>query len=397
VRAALVAALTGLMIVGCTTSHESSPSSKTRPTTTLFPVALVIDDGTPSAVKGQDYRETIQVPTQRDGWGLAFGGRRGDTLVLAQTDESADGSGEKKDPRGEHMVLFDMTQHTFVDLPYHGTVGAPSYLAATAVAGRRVLWTERSETDLYHFTWEMYSYDLDSGEERKIASHAMFGIEHPPPTTFDGVWPVVLGDWVYFAAVDKMGKEPKDAHGSVYRVPLDGDADPERIVPGAYDVRRFGDHLMVQIKGDVLQWDPAKGESGEIKGTRQSSSCGFRTNQETTILCPRKGDASVLEVTSPEYGSFTVDIGDRSGPGYLNVTRRWASFSADEEGYVLDLKRGRLMKLDGAQDAGWTDFEDGELMYQNFALGDDPMVYEQKTMPLIELLPASDRSDSASG
>jgi len=359
-------------------------------------VALVVDDETPSMAKGQDYRETVQIPARRGEWGLVYHGRSGDTLVLGQLGESADGTGRKKDPRGEHLVLFDLATKTYEDLRHHGTSEAPSYLATSAVSGRHVVWVEHSETDLYHFTWEMYSYDLDSGKEHKIASHASFGIERPPPTTPDGTWPVVLGEWVYFAALDKLGKGPRDSHGSVYRVPLAGGSEPERIVPGAYDVRRFGDHLMVQIKGDVLQWDPAKGETGEIKGTRQNSSCGFRANQETTILCPRKGDASLLQVTSPEHGSFTVDIGDRGGPAYLNVTSRWATFCADEEGYVLDLERGRLMKMEGSQGAGWTDFDGDELIYVNYALGDNPTRYEQKTMPLIELLPASDRSDSAS-
>ena len=379
------AALTLVALGGC---NDARPP--VGPTASAdAPIALVIDDETPSMVKDEDYRETLHVPARRDGWGLGYEGRRGSTLVLGQTDESADGSGDQKEPRGEHLVLFDTAKRTFVDLPYHGTADAPSYLANVALSSHHVVWTEHADTHVLSSTWEMYSYDLDSGEGRKIASHASFGIEHPPTTTADGTWPVVLDDWVYFATVDKVGKAPEDLHGSVYRVPLDGGAKPERIVPGAFDVRRFGDHLMVQIKGEVLQWDPAKGESGEIKGTRQNSSCGFRTNQGTTILCPRKGDASLLQVTSPEHGSFTIDIGDRSGPAYLNVTSRWASFCADEEGYVLDLERGRLMKMEGSQGAGWNDFEGNELDYKNFSLGPDPIHYEQATFPLIELIPVS--------
>ena len=282
---------------------------------------VTLSKSTPWMVAGEDYKVKSQVPTSLLGAPTVYLDRAGRVMVMSVS--------APKNASGDALAAVEDGSNKTTILAQHGTPQAPRYIVSAVVAGHTIVWVETTQSNLDSMPWQMYTYDLDSGTEKHIASYEWFKIANPPWPSDLAIQPQVIGNWIYFVAVDHLDRAKSIRDRSAYRVPINGGRDPELVVPDAGQVYADGTKLQAEIKGELVGWDPARGKD----------------------------------------------------TGYLNATSRWVSFSTPAQGYVLDLKRGRLMGLKGAQGTSASHFTGNMLEYAILNDGSSPPI------PHIALLP----------
>lgn len=338
----------------------------------------MLDGSVPSMSEGRDYRVTAEIPEVVDDSIAVYFGAVGEDLLMSVGSTAPSGDPALDDPRGDSLVIVNHAGEVVKVIAQHGTSSKPAYIVDALVSEDFLVWVETPQANYEAMPWKMYSYNLKSGDEEKIASYEDFGIEYPPWTSEKGLRPQVIGQSVYFVAVDHLDAKRGIRDRSVYQVPIRGGTDPELVVPAAGEVYSYKETVLdVEIGKSLYTWDPLAGTKGKVPGSKLDASCGSFSNEDVRVSC----SDGVLIIDSSTYGDFKIETGGED-VGYLNATNRWVSFSTLDQAYVLDLRRGRLMKMPGSSNSGIGRFAGDELMYvkQDGAGG---------TSPLISLLPSS--------
>lgn len=391
-RRAPLSLATGLMLAvlgGCTDaggSAEEPPASV--PSKVEIDRHLEVSGTTPFAKEGKDFRIVGGTPAVIEGRMAFYRGTASDgTEVLVRSDTAPPSAESSPDPRGNALILRNPDTGSVKTIAQPGTPDRWLQIVDVVVAGDQVVWTDTPSRSLYELPWAMHTYDIATGKSIQLASSDDFGIENPPLPGLKGVVPHVAEGYAYFPAVDEVNKSDPEGYGhaSIYRVPLQG-GDPELVAKGANEVYGDADPSKIQVRfsGErIVQWDPAKGPDGEVRGTSVPAPEEAFANDGTLVTA----DSSAgVQVDSPKHGRFSVKLPKGARGYYLNATDRWASFTVDrnseQQGYLLDLQRGRLMRLKGVWNAS-TVRSHGNLI-------DVPLDWEAelpKSFPLIALLP----------
>ena len=374
VTAGVLAALTALVPSSCGSNDDHSvPKPSPGAVTTV-----TLSKSTPSIVEGKDYAVLFRVPTLLDGAPAIYLARADRRLVMSVAAPGPGAHTGAESDSGSALATLEEGGKTPKFLAQHGTVKAPRYIVSAVAAGHKIVWVETTQSNMESMPWQMYSYDLDSGVEKHIASHEWFKIADPPWPSDRAIQPQVVGNWVYFIAVDHLDAVKGIRGRSAYRVPIDGGKDPELIVPNAAQIYADGSQLQAEVNGKLVGWDPTRGKDGRDTRPALPGTCGTFVNQGVRVTC--SGTSKKLRVDSPRYGNFTIDVGGKD-TGYFNATNRWVSFSTSAHAYVLDLKRGRLMGLRGAQSTSTSPFSGNRLEYAKLDNGSHP------PLPQIAFLP----------
>ncbi len=380
----LLAALGGCTDAGGSPEEPSaSVSSKAE-----IDRRLEVSGATPVAKEGRDFRVVGETPAVIDGRMAFYRGTAADgTEVLVKSDTGPPSSGTEPDPRGNALILRDPDDGSVETISQPGTRERWIQVVDVIVAGNQVVWTDTPSRSLYELPWRMFAYDIATGKKKQLASSDDFGIENPPLPGLKGIVPHVAEDYVYFPAVDEVKKSDPEGYGraSIYRVPFEG-GDPELVAKGANEVYGDADPSKIQVRfgGDrIVQWDPAQGPDGEVRETSTPAPEEAFANDGTRVTA----DSSAgVQVDSPKHGRFTVKLPNGARAYYLNATDRWVSFTVDrnseQKGYLLDMKMGKLTRLEGVWNAS-TVRSHGNLL-------DVPLDWEAdlpESFPLISLLP----------
>lgn len=373
VAAGVLGALGLLLLTSCSSNDDQrGPSARPSPGAVT---TVTLSKSTPLMVAGKDYKIESQVPTSVNGAPSVYLDRADRLQVMSV---SATGSSERPNTGGDALAALEEGSKKPTILAEHGTPHAPRYIVDAVVAGRIIVWVETTQANMESMPWQIYTYDLDAGVEKHIASYKWFKIPNPPWPSDKALRPQVIGNWVYFVAVDHVDLAKRVRDRSIYRVPINGGRDPELVVPDAAQVYADGKKLQAEIQGELVGWDPSHGRNGRIAQTALPATCGSFANEGVRVTCA--GKSKNLRVDSPLYGTYTIDVRGKD-VGYLNATSRWVGFSTSAHAYVLDLKRGRLMRPKGAQSSSTAHLRGNELEYAKLNDGTRPPI------PHISLLP----------
>lgn len=362
-------------------------------------------DKVPTLREGEDYRVVTRLPFSVNGVPYRHVGLLSADLaygVLSPADASGVPGAPGPPPTQKLVELKPRTGDLRV-LADHGTRSRPTYISTVARNDKYIVWIENPETNLYAFSWEMYSFELSTGKEKKIASYRELGIKQPPWPSMKGIRPQLAGDNIYWVAVAGL-KDPRSADSGrqdtpddaaerdgfgvqtgVFEVPADGSATMKRIASGIQDVTDVfpdGDNLVLERRGRADVWNLSSGRRQPPSVARVQRPCGIDFNEGVLAQC--SGNSAIV-ITEPS-GKVTT-LTNLPGPvQYLNVTSRWVGFSNEEQAYLFDLKRGRFGRLAGASALSDERFKGGQLHYyrQSFTPRAD-----DATFPLIELTAGS--------
>lgn len=246
--------------------------------------------------------------------------------------------------------------------------GSALQLGPVAIDGDRLVWVESPSRD----HGDLHVFDLRGGTDRLLARRTVSTLARP----------VVVGEDVWVIASDSKDPESLPRTSSLYRVPLDASAAPQRVAEGATNV--FADArgmLRVAIGDQLIAWDPALGADGRLPGESLAGTSFVAAEGMSAAL-----DAEAHEVrVDSGFGAFRIDAGDAS-LGALNGTARWIAFSTEHHGeqqaYLLELRRGQLRRLTDAPAPSGARFEGGQYALVTAAGGRLPA-----TFPLISLDP----------
>ncbi|MBD8607536.1 hypothetical protein IFT73_11765 [Aeromicrobium sp. CFBP 8757] len=375
----LLAVVTALVAAACTAGSEA-PSPRRRPTATVVTVGA----GTtvPAMVEGTDYRVVRDVPAEIGGETMTYYAVRDDgssaVAVRYPSDKDQQTAGA---PSPDRLLTVDLETGGTKALFTRDDDSELTDITEVSRGNGYLVWLQSAPDSYSSLTWDLYSYDLATKTERRIASSAELGIDDPPWPSFESIRPQIVGDDVYWAAVEAVkGNTPATA---IYRAPLDG-ADPmTKVIDDATDVYADGGDLWFQRDGQMLAWDASEGAEKKAGTAAVHQPCGgyFHEGTLVQIDCGGKGSLVVTE----KSGRRTT-LRDVDGPGYLNATSRWVGYSIDGQAYVYDLSRQRLMRMKGAQGYSAQDFSGNRMFYiqQHSGTADDP---HDATYPYIALLP----------
>jgi hypothetical protein len=340
-RTAAIASVMAAVVLGtssCTTTDEPEPERH-----------FALSPAPPSFTEGDDYTVKSRIPTVLDGQRVVYFDRVGGRLIMSLSGTSKSGQPSEDDPRGGALISVDPKTNDVTELARHGKPGSPRYIVDVAVAGKTVVWVETTQGNYDAMPWRLYALDLQTGEEKELASHRQLGIKDPPWPSPDAIRPQVVGDDVYVVAVDRVDDQQNVVQTSAYRVPLNGGR-LEKVVPKATGAWAAGRNLDVLVDSTLARWDPDRGSPGEVTGAELPADCGAFAAKGVRVACTT-ADGRRLTVESTEHGRFTVNIG-KNTVGYLNGTDDWVSFSTGDRAFLLDLRRGRLFSLPGSNDTG---------------------------------------------
>lgn len=388
-RVRLVAGLLLVALGGCTGggAPPGRPAASTSPGHDAGR-SLVVSASTPFAAEDVDFRVVGRTPSVIGGRMVFYRGTASDgTQVLVRSDEGPPASRSAPDPRGSALIVRDPDTGRTRTIARPGSRARWAQVADVVVVGNRIVWTDTPSRSLYELPWRMHLHDLGTGVTRELASSDDFGIENPPLPGLKGLVPHVTAGHAYFAAVDEVRESDPEGYGraSIYRVPLAG-GDPELVAKGANEVYGDADPARVQVRfgGDrIVQWDPGREVDGEVRGTSLRAPEEAFAHDGTRVTADHSAG---LRVESLHHGRFAVRLPDGARGYYLNATERWVSFTVDlrgeQKGYLLDLQRGRLLRLRGAWNAS--------TVRSHGNLTDVPLDWQDempRSFPVIGLLP----------
>lgn len=360
-----LAVVTAIATTACTNDSEPAPTPDR-------PDEVVVDVGPrasiPTMVEGTDYRVTGTLPSQIDG-GTAgyYDVGREHALAVRYAPQRSD---------TDRLLTVDVPDGRVRPLVEAGGRGKRSIPEATSGDGF-IVWLQTDATSYDSLNWDIYSYETATRTRRRIASSVELGIDDPPWPSFSSIRPQVVGDQVYWAAVEQLTSgAPRTA---VYRAPLDGAEPMTKVVDDATDVYADGRDLWFQRDGRMLAWDVSAGAEKKADTASVERPCGgfFHDGTLVQVDC---GGGGALVITEASGRRTTLQGVD--DPGYLNATSRWVGYSTGGQAYVYDLQRRRLMRMAGSQGTSARDFSGNRLFYlRQSAQASDP------TFPMIALLP----------
>lgn len=341
-KTAAIASVMAAVVLGttsCTTTKEPEPQRQ-----------FALSSAPPSFTEGDDYTVESRIPTVLDGQQVVYFDRTDGRLIMSLSGTSKSGQPSEDDPRGGALISVDPKTNEVTELARHGKPGAPRYIVDVAVAGKTVVWVETTQGNYDAMPWRLYALNLETGEEKELASYQQLGITDPPWPSPDAIRPQVVGDDVYVVAVDRVDDQQNVVQTSAYRVPLTGGR-LEKVVPKATGAWAAGRQLDVLLDSTLVRWDPNRGSSGEVTDAEMPADCGAFAAKGVRVACTTADGRRRLTVESTEHGRFTVNLG-KNTVGYLNGTSDWVSFSTGDRAYLLDLRRGKLFSLPGSNDTG---------------------------------------------
>jgi hypothetical protein len=355
-----VGLLSTISVSACTASQdEPKPTTTAAAPTPTRNVSVIVDKSVPALKEGRDYSVVASWPRVADRRVVGYRAsldKRHAIAVLSEVD-AVDPSAEP-DPRGQRLVEVDTRTAELKSLAVHGTPEHPRYITDVVVSGNFVVWTETESTALELLPWDIYSLDLRSKKERHLASSRDFAVKDPPPPspTYDQQVTVV-GDNVYFPAVDRVTENSIES--SIYSVPLTNNANsvigPRLIAPAANQVFADDSGLRVMLNGELVTWDPARGIDGRT-GQALGANCGGFFGEGVAVLCNKaKNKLSIVDQdgleTVLDISAFDQDD-EPASAAYLYANSRWVGFTVNgSQGYVFDLARMDVFKLDGVSNS----------------------------------------------
>ncbi|GAA2076218.1 hypothetical protein GCM10009725_06370 [Aeromicrobium tamlense] len=341
------------------------------------PTVIVVGDVVP-VLSEDDYRVTGSIAAQLDGRAATFQGwtAGGDEIYVREAHSADGGSGYDpyavalvaRDPgTGGTEVLSDRARRQG-PVDRDAIPGSALQLGPVTVDGDRLLWVESPSRD----HGDLHVLDLGDGTDRLLATRSVSVLSRP----------VVVGDDAWFIASDAKDPESIPRMSSLYRVPLDASAPPQRVAEGATDVfADVGGKVRVLIGDRLIGWDPSLGAEGRMPGDGLAGTSFAASEGVSAVLDP---EAHEIRIDS-DLGDHRIDAGDGS-LGALNATDRWVAFAVERNGeqqaHLLDLRRGELRRLADAPVPSSARFEDHQ-----YALG-TASGRLPTTFPLIELGPA---------
>lgn len=371
-----LAVVTGLVATACT--HGSDSRSRAR-----TPAQSIVTVGAaktvPTMIEGQDYRVVADLPSDLDGKTADYYEVLDDS-ALAIEDAPAEEKREASTPPPDRLVTVDLATGA-TQLLARATANGMTSIAEVSRGRGFVVWLQSDANSYDSLNWDIYSYELSTKTKRRIASSAELGIKDPPWPSFESIRPQMVGDHVYWAAVESV--EGSTATTAIYEAPLDGAESMTKVIDDATDVYADGDDLWFQRDGRMLAWDVSAGAEKKADTAAVEEPCGGYFHEGTLVQvdCGGKGSLVITE----KSGRRTT-LRDVDSPGYLNSTSRWVAYSVDDQAYVYDLERQHLMRLEGSQGYSAQDFSGNRMFYirQHFGTPDDP---DEPTYPYIALLP----------
>ncbi len=342
---------------------------------TVGPAASV-----PALTEGRDYRLVKNLPVDVDGKRADYVANLDGDTTLAVLDATEDDKREAGTPPPDHLVSVDPASGT-TQLLARATADGMTSIAEVSQARGFIIWLQSDANSYDSLNWDLYSYETETETKRRIASSSELGIKDPPWPSYQSIRPQIVGNHVYWAAVESA--KGSSVSTAIYEAPLNGASSMTKVIDDATDVYADGDDLWFRRDGRMLAWDVSAGVEKKADTARVTKPCGGHFHEGTLVQvdCAGKGSLVITE----KSGRRTT-LRDVDHPGYLNTTSRWVGYSVDDQAYVYDLKRQRLMRLKGSQGYSAKDFSGNRMLYirQHFGTPDDP--YEP-TYPYIALLP----------
>jgi hypothetical protein len=379
---------------------------------------LKVSDAVPARFTGSP-TETVLTPGTDPG--LSFNGLSEDGSVLALSVSRAPADADHQVITGTTSIGYWKASR-FVPVATSGREsrgplqGRLRQVGQVVQAGHRLLWTESPSTDLAFNEWSLRSVDTTTGKIHEIAHSAYLKPGGRIPDVVGGTYPVVIGDWVYWAtAVPRSADAQPDKRGDwsfdIQRTRLDGRAPVETVArnavmpaaldgalvyasyrlsaPNVYEIHRQDvvdtaqDRVLVKGYRSGTSWLSNLAASGSlVVWTAQSTSLGAKEDDKGANG-PTPGELFVLDTSS---GQVTRVITQDSAAinGSISFTRRgvvWGngSGSGDPGEYVLDLVAGRIQKLGECEGLSRVmGRPDSDTVYWVRDPGDSPKIYWQK-------------------
>jgi hypothetical protein len=374
----VLAVVTALVTTACTGGSDPAPADHT-------PEAVVVTAGpakaVPFMVEGKDYHVVTKAPAEIDGATMTYYAVRGDRTALGVQYPSTENQQDAGAPSPDRLFTVDLETGETKALPTRDADRSLTDITEASRGDGYLVWLQSAPDSYNSLTWDLFSYETATKTKRRIASSSELGIKDPPWPSFESIRPQIVGDHVYWAAVESVtGTTAKTA---IYEAPLDGAESMTKVIDDATDVYADGDDLWFQRQNRMVAWDVSAGAEKKADTAKIEKPCGGYFHEGTLVQvdCAGKGSLVITE----KSGRRTT-VRDVEDPGYLNATSRWVGYSVDDQAYVYDLKRQRLMRLKGSQGYSATDFSGNRMFYiqQHAGTSDDP--YEP-TYPYIALLP----------
>ncbi|MCD5314758.1 hypothetical protein [Kineosporia babensis] len=202
--------------------------------------------------------------------------------------------------------------------------GSERQVTALTQVDDRLVWIESPSTDILFMEWSLWTAGVDGSAARELAhSQVLKGAARPLPVT-GGTYPVVIGEYVYWAATVATTTTPdpqaeKDWEFNVLRTRLSGKGKVETVAKNAVMPARAG--------GDLIYAAQEERASDTYEIHRKAVSGDGR--DEILVRGSRVGTSDIVEVASSEaYLAWAVrspEIGDEgwnskeSQPGQIFV------------------------------------------------------------------------------
>jgi hypothetical protein len=377
----VLAAIASLAATGaCASQPVDTGTADTSRADVTFPVPPL--ESIP-ALTHRDYRVLRDMPLSADGAPIEFYGFIDRTTMAAvERPVGADGTGS---PPPDRLVAYDLSTGSTKVLWAPAPSASMTSIGEVSSDGGYLSWLQ-TQKEGPSSDWSIHSYDLSSSTAREIASSDQLDIADPELSSFTGATPQIVDGQAYWTAHHAwVGDEPETA---AYRAPLDGSARASKVFDDVTAVYAAGHDLRFERDGRMLAWDvsaAAEKTAGEIHQTHPG---GGTYADGTLAQVDRRGteEDSVDDVVITEKSGRRTTLRGVRNLSDLEVSSRWVGYSDDENAFVYDLRRRRLMRLPGSTNFQHQPFSGNRLFYvqQHAGTPKDP---HPTTYPLIALLP----------
>jgi len=358
----LVLSITALLLTGCTST--SSPSTATSTTETTSPVAaetssatatitinrsidvtLDVADATPAQYTGSPV--TMRPKAEADDMVTLLTERADNGKFLALEDSTAPLEGAGATLGSSMKVGLWSQSDGFVEVAETGKetdgvlAGAERQVMSIAQAGDRLVWLETPTTDLSFMEWSLRTARTDGSDLRELAhSQTLDGAARPLPTT-GGMYPVVIGDWVYWAAsvATTSAPDPQDEADwefNILRTKISTSSTVETVAKNAVMPAAIGDDLIYAARESM--------SSNNYEIHRMAVS-GDGTD-EILVEGARSGSSDIIDLAASEdfltWGVRSAEVGDEG----------WTKSDAPGQIFVLDLNTDQITTIITADEVG---------------------------------------------
>jgi hypothetical protein len=329
----LLALVTVLGLAACT-GTPTAPTATPQPTETKRAgiwidreVTAVLDVTKASPARFTAEPQTLRPQAKSDDWVLTLNGitADGDFLAKESRADPLDGAGAMLNSYSR--VGFWDRENGFTAVAKTGRetagplAGAERQATAMTQAEKHLVWTETPSTDLMFEEWS-----LRSSQTGELAhSRILKGDARPLPAT-GGTYPVVIGDWVYWATSQATTPSPdpglkKDWEFLVLRTRLSGKGKVQRVADNAVMPAAAGDDLV------YATYDPASPAVYEIHRKAVSGD----GKDEVLVRGGREGQMDITELAASRVSVVWMVSAPKKGKDQM---------------FVLDLRTGEVISLD---------------------------------------------------